>query len=330
MGAARNLMSLTFCLAVLTGCGDSDRLTGEETTETGEETTETGGETVEEVGPGEGSLFADPGAIRPFADPDTEIKSYSDLVDYLLPGLTGSGADCLGEEIDADAVLEGDAAEGAAMVADLILACVDPDEVGKIFGMYAVGFEKDGRSRYADLAVCVADGFRDLDPAEVEEALVRVYTERLDLSGPPTSRLAAADEIADLTTCPTSASPPPETPPETPGETSQPPRNQRVILWNLLQPGDCLVDLPSGRITQVTVVDCRVPHRLEVVGATFSVSSDNVDSQCANLYANYTGQKLGESDHRLSYLQSEPGSLSARLICMATAADSSRTTGSIR
>jgi hypothetical protein len=321
-------MSLTFCLAVLAGCGgDSERARiGDGITATGEETTEP----VEEVVVGEGSLFADPGAIRKFADPATEITSSSDLVDYLLPGLTGSGADCLGGQIDADAVLESDAAEGAATVADLILACVAPDEVGKILGMYAVGFEKDGPSRYADLAVCVADGFRDLDPAEVEESLVRVYTERLDLSGPPTSRQAAADEIADRTTCSTAASPPPTPPSETPVEPSEPPRNQRVILWNLLQAGDCLGDLPSGRITQVTVISCRVPHRLEVVGATFSTSADDADSQCANLYANYTGQSLNKSDHRLESLRGEPGSFSARLVCLATASDRSRTTGSIR
>ncbi len=105
----------------------------------------------------------------------------------------------MADEIDSDAVLASDPASGATMVADLILACVAPEEIGKIFGMYAVGFEEDGRSRYADVAVCVADGFRDLDPTDVEEALVNVYAERLDLAGPPTSRLAAADEIADRT-----------------------------------------------------------------------------------------------------------------------------------
>jgi hypothetical protein len=318
MGAAGHLISLALCLVVLAGCGGDS------------EGPPTGEETVEAVGAGEGSLFADPGAIRLFADPAAEINSDGDLVDYLLPGLTGSGADCLGDEIDADAVLESETAEGAAMVADLVLACVAPDEVGKIFGMYAAGFEEDGRSRYADLAVCVVDGFSDLDPAEVEEALVRVYTERLDLAGPPTSRVAAADEIADLTTCSTSASPTPETPSETPDEPSQPPRNQRVVRWDLLQPGNCLVDLPSGRITQVIVVDCRVPHRLEVVGATFSGGSGNADSQCANLYANYTGRNLAESEHRLESLQGEPGSLSARLICLATRADRRPMTGSLR
>lgn len=318
MGVALHLISLASCVVVLAGCGG----------DSGEPPT--GEKTVKEVGAGEGSLFADPGAIRQFADPAAEINSDGDLVEYLLPGLTGSGADCLEDEIDADAVLESDMAEGAKLVADLILACVAPDEVGKIFGMYAVGFEEDGRSRYADLAVCVADGFSTLDGAEVEEALARVYVERLNLAGPPTSRLVAADEIADLTECSTSASPPPETPDQAPDETDQAPRNQRMIRWDLLQPGNCLVDLPSGRIVQVTVVDCSVPHRLEVVGATFSGGSGKADSQCANLYANYTGRNLDESEHRLEFLQGAPGSLSARLVCLATAADRRPMTGSLR
>lgn len=197
MGVAVRLMSTALCLVLLAGCGgeSEERPAGDETP--------VGDETVDEVEVGEGTLFADPGAIRQFSDPAAEITSDSDLVAYLLPGLTGSGADCLEDEIDVDEILESSIAAGTELVVDRILACVAPQEIGKIFGMYAVGFEDDGRSRYPDLAACAIDGFSGLDRAEVEEALAKVYTERLDLAGPPTSRLVAAEQIEDLTNCST-------------------------------------------------------------------------------------------------------------------------------
>jgi hypothetical protein len=324
MGVALRLISQALCLVLLAGCGGDkeERSAGDEPP--------VGDETVEEVEVGQGTLFADPEAIRQYTAPAAQISTDADLVAYLLPGLTGSGAHCLEDELDADQILESSIADGAVVVVERILACVAPEQIGKIFGMYAVGFEKDGPSRYAGLAECVIDGFSRLDRADVEEALTEVYTERLDLAGPPTSRLVAAEKIDDLTGCSTSAPPTPEGSDQIPHDPDPSPQNQRVIKWELLQPGDCLVDLPSARVLQVTVVDCSVPHRLEVVGAAFSGSPDDADSQCANLYANYTGRNLDEAEHRIEYLQGEPGSLSARLICLATAADGRPRAGSLR
>ena len=282
------------------------------------------GETVKEAMAVDGTLFADPGAIRPFADPATEIQGDGDLVDYLLPGLTGSGADCLEEMVDTDDVLASAPADGATTVGELVLACVAPDEIGKIFGMYAVGFEEDGRSRYADLAACVTDGFADLDRAQVQGSLVAVYVERLDLAGAPTSRLAAAEQIDELTACSTTA-----TLPEEPDDAGEPPTNQRVIRWDRLQPGDCLVDLAPTQVTTVAAVDCRNSHLFEVVGSTFSTSADDPSTQCANLYAHYTGKQVTATGDRLEHLLSAPGSLSMRLICLVSSADGSSRTGSI-
>ena len=153
--------------------------------------------TVQQAAAATGTLFADPGAIRPFADPAVEIQGDRDLVDYVLPGLTGSGADCLAERIDVDEVLASRTADGAAAVADLILACVASDEIGKVFGMYAVGFEDDGRSRYADLAACVTDGFSDLDRNRTEPSLVLVLDERLDLADLALLRLQPVQLLAN-------------------------------------------------------------------------------------------------------------------------------------
>jgi hypothetical protein len=324
MGVAARLVSLLACVVVLAGCGGDDASDSADGDARVDQRASADDGSTEPVEAGEGSLFADPGAIRPFSDPGSQIASDADLVDYLLPGLTGSGADCLEAGLDAERLLDADIADAAALVAAGILACVDPDEIGKIFGMYAVGFEDDGRSRYADLAACVIDAFAVLDPGAVEKGLVAVYTERLDLYGPPTSREVAGREIRRLTDCSTVAPNGPDK--SDPG----PPQNQRVVRWDLLRPGDCLVDLPPGSISQVTVVACGVPHRLEVVGSTFTGSADDADDQCTNLYRSYTGRDLGQSDHRLESLQGEPGSLSARLVCLATTADRRPTTGSIR
>lgn len=314
-----------FGLLVL-GCGRDDKQTsGDRDDESPPSepvtSTEASDPPTEEVVLGEGSLFADPGAIRDFPDPAGQIRAEVDLVQYLLPGLTGSGADCLESRLDLDDTLSGSSSSPAG-VADSVQACVAPDEIGKIFGMYAVGFEEDGTSRYADLAACVTDEFGAQEPTEVGDALTAVYVERLDLAGPPTSREVAADEIERLTNCSTEVT-------AAPAPTREP-RYERSVAWNLLQPGDCLVDLPSGTVVNVTVVDCRTRHRLEVVGATFSSGGQDPGTQCENLYTNYTGRPFEQSDHRLEYLQSEAGGLSARLVCLATNAARSPTTGSIR
>lgn len=284
----------------------------------------------------DGTLSGDPTAIRTFVEPAVEVVDGADLTDYVLPGLTGPGADCVEEGVDLEVALGNDVETGAASVAELVLSCVDPGEVGKIFAMYAVGFETDGPSRYDDLEECAGEGFAEIGSAEARESLARVYGERLELSGPPTSRAVAAGEITRLTDCSPSATPSADALPETPDPTETPepsdegPAESRVINWDRLQPGDCLTSLPRGPISKVTVVDCAARHRLEVVGATFSAGADDAKSQCANLYTAYTGAKLDRSRYVLDQLEPEPGSLSQRLICLAAPADGKATTGSLR
>lgn len=274
-----------------------------------------------------GALVADPAGIRSFSDPAAEILGDADLVDYLLPGLTGSGADCLERELAGSEVLDRELEEGAEETATLVLRCVDADSIGRVFGMYAVGFEETGPDQFAALEPCLAEQFGQLQVGDLSAALTRLYTERLDLFGPPTSRIVAADDIDELTTCgsgPEASEPP--APASSP--TRRPPRNERPVPWGLLRPGDCLAGLPEGDFTQVVALNCAVSHRFEVVGATFGGSDPAV--ACTNLYRHYTGRDVEGSGHELTWIAPAPGSLSARLICMAGPAGGGTTRGSLR
>lgn len=324
MGVLRTSLLLTSALLALAACQSDGQSSGDEPS-----STEADGEV-------DGTLSGDPTAIRTFVEPAVEVADSADLADYVLPGLTGPGAECVEEGADVEVALGNDVEAGAASVSELVLSCVDQGEVGKIFAMYAVGFEADGPSRYVDLEECAAEGFADVSGAEAREALARVYGERLELTGPPTSRAVAAGEITRLTDCSPTSTPTADAASETPEPSATPepsdegPVESRVINWDRLQPGDCLTTLPLGRISKVTVVDCGTPHRVEVVGATFSAGADDATSQCANLYTAYTGESLDRSKYVLDQLEPEPGSLSQRLICLATPADGKATTGSLR
>lgn len=327
MGVLLPSLVLSSSLLVLAGCGGEEEPSGRTSAS----------EAAEEATSGaDGTLAGDPVTIRRFTDPAVEVVDEADLVAYALPGLTGDGADCVRDRVDVGVVLGNDVERGAAVLSDLVLSCVADREVGKVLAMYAVGFETDGPSRYSALSGCATEALADTDPAEVREALVRVYGERLELSGPPTSRAVAAEEIARLTDCSASATPTVEATSPSPEASGSPEPSEegggesRVIGWDRLQPGDCLVDLPRGRITDVTVVGCQTRHRIEVVGATFSAGSDDAETQCANLYTAFTGRRHDPARHVLDHLEAEPGTLSSRLICLASPADGRATTGSLR
>lgn len=323
MGSAAPLASLALALVVLAGCG------GDEERPRAADDPSSAQADAEEIKGVDGTLAGDPGSIRPFVNPQAEIASDGDLVDYLLPGLSGTGVDCLEDDIDVEDILSSSVQEGATATVALILDCVATEETAEIFTMYAVGFEEDGRDRYADLASCVADGFGTLGRDDLEGPLENVYIERLDLLGPPTSRQVAAEELERLTPCSATREPPREET-EPPRETEPPPQNRRVVQWTALSPGDCLVGLPAGKVEQVVVVDCRVPHRYEVVGGTFAGTNPGPVEQCKNLYEHYTGRKFARSSHRLDYLTAAPGSVTVRLVCLASEGDGRKRRGSIR
>lgn len=199
MGVLRTSLLLSSALLALAAC-ESDGQSSRDDPSSTEAETEADTEPEAEPGP-EGILSGDPTAIRAFPEPAVEVVDRADLTDYLLPGLTGAGADCVEEKVDVETALGTDVEAGAASVSELVLSCVEESEIAKILAMYAVGFESDGPSRYDDLARCASVDFAVLPAAEARESLARVYGERLELSGPPTSRAVAADEIARLTDC---------------------------------------------------------------------------------------------------------------------------------
>lgn len=264
-----------------------------------------------------GTLDGSPSDIVGFTDPAAQITDEAAAVAYLLPGLTGTGADCVEEQIDLDAVLEPQTrASNAADASSLVQDCVEPESIGKLVAMYAVGFDADAGHQYVALADCVTAEFGDLSTAVRLEVVGDIFAKRLDLYGPLESPGVAADAIARHTSC-TPDEPDVDDETETPQEPSDPATpterpgkpNRRVIRWDLLQPGDCLVDLPSGTIQQVTVVDCSVPHRHEVVGSTFSSAGtkQEIANQCRNLFAHYSGRQAGDAGYDLTWLAPEPG-----------------------
>ena len=147
------------------------------------------------------SIFGDPDSIEPFTDPATQLKDEGDLADYLLPGFSGPGVECVENELDLAQVLDVPAGTGARTAAEMITKCVDVPSLGKIPTMYAVGFGATGSTDYGNLEPCVTEEFASVTEAMRVGVLSAMYEKRLDLYGPPDSRTVAADKLRSLTTC---------------------------------------------------------------------------------------------------------------------------------
>lgn len=276
-----------------------------------------------------GRIDADVAAVRSFSNPAEQIRSAADLTAYLLPGISGEGAECVQNALAVDRVLAASPAEGASEVADVVTGCVDPSDWGTVLLMYAVGFGDDGAEQFGELEPCVqAHGSSDepLGSADqVRPLFERVYAARLDLAAPPTSPDIARSILTDVTDC---FDPAPDTTGPSP-RVAEPPSNTRAIPWNLLTAGDCLARVPSGNVRNVTVTNCERRHEAEVVGASF-LTRDEAQAACRNLFRNYTGQRLAGSGFRLTILEAATAGTSMRVVCLAQPADGSRKTGSIR
>ena len=148
-----------------------------------------------------GLLVGDPRTIEPFTDPGSQLGTVEDLTAYLLPGLSGPGADCVTGELDRDQVLGAEQTDGAVLVAETVVGCVDAASFGKIPAMYAVGFEPDASLRYPELEACAVEELADSTESVRRSILSAVYVKRLDLYGPPESREVAADKLGLLTSC---------------------------------------------------------------------------------------------------------------------------------
>ncbi len=235
--------------------------------------------------------------------------------------MSGPGADCVEAAIERQAILDVEIKIGAAAAAKVAGECVTDDSFGKIIAMYAVGFSDEGATRYADIEPCVADELSEFTASQRHDVLQSIFEARLDLAGPLRSPDIAADAVARLTPCTTAGN--------ATDTTTAPSAGSRTIGWAQLQAGDCLPILPQGQIAQVTVDDCSLPHATEVVGASFLTPAE-AETGCRNLFTNHTGQAIEATPYTLDIVEGAPGSLSARVVCLATPTSGELTTGSLK
>jgi len=330
---------LTFCATValsgvLVGCsaGQAGNAAVPLTSPTG---------TVTSAGMADSSATRDAGpvqgevtAIEVFTDPASQIRTNADLAAYLLPGLSGDGVRCAEDALDPAAILDMPLQESSRTVTGIVLECINRNDVGSIVAIYAVGFQADGAELFREVGPCAAAAFASDSPRALRAGLESIYLARLDLAAPPTSPdianelLQQNSDCLDAPTTPssvqvTSAAPSPTQ------EATPTAANSRSIKWNLLAAGDCLPAVPQGDVTAVTVTSCDVPHVTEVVGASFLTTAE-AENGCRNLFKNYTGQEIGNTQVALDILESTSPTGSLRVICLASSSDGQSTTGSLR
>lgn len=77
------------------------------------------------------------------------------------------------------------------------------------------------------------------------------------------------------------------------------------------------------------MANCERRHQAQVVGAS-SLTRDEAQAGCRNLFRNHTGRRLAGSGFTLHILEAATAGTSMRVVCLAQRSDGSRTTGSIR
>ncbi len=310
----RSLAVAGAAASVLVGCGGGSDRTSEDP-ESGAASA-----ALDAAGP----VYGDPSAIEPFTDPETQLETPEDLTTYLLPGFTGPGVDCVVDRVELPQILQVGEDVGAEAAASLVVDCVEDESFGKIAAMYAVGFESDGDQRYQTLEGCAMTGFGDKPDAARVDILQTIYEKRLDLYGPPDSRIAAADELELGTTC--LDAPGPDLP--DPEATTEAPVNAIPVPWTLVQVGACVASLPAGSVDRLLTVNCETPHRFEVVGASFG-SVDSPQATCRDALRNYAGAPRG-AQLTIETLTPAPGSVNAKVVCLAGRADDQKVTGTLQ
>lgn len=340
--AAAALIAATISLG--TGCGAE---TTSDASSTGEDrgsaasTTTSSLPIADPIEPG--PLDGDPGSMVAFEDPATEIASTEDLTAYLLPGLSGAGADCMRNTIDLDDVLDAPLDAGAKVVVRTVDACVESDSIGSIVAMYAALLEGDIAGRYADLRSCTADAFAVMDEVERRTALEAIYQARLDLSAAPTSPGVAGDAIERLTSCGRDVTDATTTAVPSGGET-------RAIPWTSASPGDCVPQWPAAEtFSSIDVIGCDQPHVAEAIANSQLRASDvalrgedeAASGTCSAAFKTYSGRDLAGSGFEVTWLVAAPntspgavpraGDLAhqSRVICFAELPESATSTGSL-
>jgi hypothetical protein len=289
-----------------------------------------------------GPVVGDVADIVAFDDPASQLQTDDDLIAYLMPGLAGPGVDCVSGELDVDDVLAQSFDDGGTVVARTVADCVDDDSLGILVAMYAVGFEPDGAELFEAIDSCAADAVGELPTDDAETLLQDIFTARLDLVGPPTSRTLAADFLVGETEClaelatptpttPASIEPPPPPPPTTATEVPPPttPGGNREVQWQRLVAGDCLPTLPAGQFTTLTVGDCAVPHAAEVVG-TDSFGTFGNEDVCDEEFQAYTGQAIAQTSLVVDILEAVDTFGNTTVVCVASQLSAEPLVGSLK
>jgi hypothetical protein len=300
-----------------------------DTTSTGTEdsrTSETSTRADPEAGPARGTVDA----IVDFTDPAEQIGSAADLTDYLLPGMSGDGVDCFAAAVDPDEILPMSFADGAEAVTAAVLDCIEPAYLGNVVAMYAVGLTENGAEWYERVSSCAADAMSEEPVTELRAGLESIFEARLDLNAPPTSPDIAFEFLAERSDCLMwlTDTTPAETPVETSAEVPGGPAEDRTVKWDLLRPGQCIVDLPDGDISEVPVTDCANPHESEVVGTDLPMTGTE-QATCDAKFEAYTGRPYTEMpEFGVEYISATDTFTNPWLICLATSAGAP-TTGSV-
>ncbi|MBX3313129.1 MAG: hypothetical protein KF906_02315 [Actinobacteria bacterium] len=288
----------------------------------------------------EGAIVGDPGSIRAFDDPSTEITDAQDLTDYLLPGFSGPGVDCVVGDLDVAEVLDNSREDGGWTAARVVVGCVDITHFGKIVAMYATAVDPDSEIAYEDIEACVAREYSEDEGANTYK-LATVYEARLDLEGPVTSPGVARDEIGlttgcladfedDDTTATTATTLPKRTTtttePATTETTLAP--GSRQTTWAFVTAGSCVLALPAANASQTTLTPCSAPHGGEVMSAGLGAAP--TADHCQKVAETYLGDTQPPWTADIVTVQRTELSNVVRTVCIIGPADDSKVTGSVK
>jgi hypothetical protein len=101
--------------------------------------------------------------------------------------------------------------------------------------------------------------------------------------------------------------------------------------WQSLIAGDCIDPLPEGTFTEVTVVDCGVPHAAEAISglrAVSNVSGDDFD-QAAQAQCDEELARMAGAGHAATYILEVQGTILARAVCLVVDPSGAPLTGSL-
>lgn len=295
-------------------------------------------ETEKEAGPaGMGPIEGDPDSIRTFDDPSTEIETASDLIAYMLPGMSGEGVDCTVSAVDVDEVLVNSREDGAWELASLIVdECVTGKTIGYITAMYATALDEseDLPYTYDDIAPCVAREWAESGGANTAR-LTEVFESRLDLTGPLRSPAIARENIDAGTGClddydDDSDSGSTSLPPTT-TTTAAPPSTlptQTITMFSALAPGMCLLAVPENVAMTVTTIDCTQPHVAEVVAA--DLGAPKPEGHCPAAETAYSGGRALDWPATIVTWTRDEVAGAVRTVCMIKTSDGRFVAGTIR